>query len=180
MPETYEVDSEFAHHSQYVQQNLHKEAQRLGQSFCNTLIDAFGKLKAGTFFHGQGIRLNVPVLVKITVAFWEDILRIQTFHPLRHADRHKMAAHLFKWISRLRPIICTGTPSSPDWKSLTKANSIFAVICSLAFIKCAIRYGAEIQHMLYTSEFRDIQPYEWSIIFHLIEKAYPPSPNTAV
>lgn len=108
------------------------------------------------------------------ISFWEDIIRLQAYHPINLPDRHKYAAFIFKWISKSRPI-----KLKPNCKSLGRPeiymhiNAMFAFSCAFGFLNCQKPSSVEFDCIAYSGTFREIHPEQWALLFHFMEKANP-------
>jgi hypothetical protein len=165
--------NQFTERLQYVQEHVQEEAAKHAIKLVETLGRLYFALRDAGLM--KGVTLNGAVLVHACNAFYADIFRIEAFHPLHYAaDDHKKAAHIFKWISRLRPII----PLVKDPKKMKggamSANSVFAMLCAFTLLKMRpfSPSPCELDHILYSSIYRDNQPQEWAMIFYLLEKWY--------
>ena len=59
---------------------------------------------------GQSIELNSQVLHEALASAYCDMYRLTVFRGIKNADRHKRAAFLVKWITKLRPICIRAYP----------------------------------------------------------------------
>ncbi len=118
--------------------------------------------------------LNEATLLRASISFWEDILRIQAYHPINRAEKHKMAAYIFKWIAKMRPVKPVVDYTSSLTNAEMNANAMFAFLCACGYLKCRKDLPAdERRRILYSATYRDVHPDEWTIIFDYLERVYP-------
>jgi hypothetical protein len=157
-----------------VQKRVPGEAQKRARELAKTLGRIFSWLRYSKLMVGTNVYLNEAVLIHVCSAFYADLFRLEAFHPARPADTHKQAAHIFKWISRLRPVYPEAqNPQKLKGLAVT-ANGIFAIYCALSFLDMEpfVPTASEREHMLYSSTYRDIHPQEWAMMFYLLEKLH--------
>ncbi|MBD5417366.1 MAG: hypothetical protein HDR50_06850 [Desulfovibrio sp.] len=152
---------------------LPKEAQRCGRELAERLSKVFYQMK-GALFQGHGIVLNEATLVRASISFWEDILRVKAYHPIDRAEKHKKAAYIFKWIARMRPV--KPLVDNPDRLTSAEmnANAMFAFLCACGYLNCRRNLDEEeIRRILYSATYRDVSADEWAIIFGYVELVHP-------
>ena len=147
---------------------LAKERGVLFSNFLHTLWEKF----YSSVYHEKNLSMNYIVLARVVESFWEDILRIETYHDVNPSDRHKLAAYLFKWLSRMQPITPTISFENLEKElsfEILQANALFAMACALSFLKCSDFSEDEKDYIIYSSMYRDIHAAEWTMIFYLLE-----------
>jgi hypothetical protein len=167
--------AQFAASLQYVQDHAAPEAKKRAPELMGVLGHHFFALRESPLMTGVDIYLNEAVLAHACNAFYADIFRIEAFHSVHYAaDDHKKAAHIFKWISRLRPIYPNRDNPHGLKGAAIIANSMFAMLCACTFLKISAFTPTpnEREHINYSSIYRDIHPQEWSMTFYLLEKLY--------
>ncbi len=125
--------------------------------------------------------MNDALVKQFSIAMFEDLLRLQAYHPITKPTNYKYAAFVFKWVAKCRPIkpiadnIGKGEYDSKEYESITKANSYFALFLAFGFLKLSINDldPAVIKELVYTATFRDIHPEQLALTFEHIEKTYP-------
>ena len=152
-------------------------ARQRGVFFTRFLHDRWAEFYS-SLYQEKSLSMDYTILGQAVESFWEDMLRIESYHDVEYTDRHKLAAHLFKWLSRMRPIRPTISPRAEDLeKELTaeilQANALFALACAQSFLECSGFSESENQYIIYSSMYRDIHASEWSMIFYLLEKVHP-------
>jgi hypothetical protein len=154
-------------------------ARERGSIFTKSLYKCWKKFYNQPPFHGRSLVINYASLAQAAVAFWEDILRFKSYHTIVYSDEHKRAAHIFKWISRMRPIkiLVDSCSISEIEEPYLRANAFFALACAMSFLKCDDFSQEETKYIIYASMFRDIHAREWSMIFYLLEKQHPSNCN---
>jgi len=157
---------------------LEAEARQRGKDFAKCLHRHWEKFYRLPLYQERGLHMNYALLSQAAVSFWEDLLRIKAYHDIEYSDRHKLAAHLFKWLSRMRPIKPGNDHSGASKLELEvlQANALFALACTQSFLECSEFSDSERQYIIYASTNRDIHAREWSMIFYLLEKIHPVGP----
>lgn len=171
--DTIEASPEYLKQLRACREALPEEAQRCGQELAKRLSKVFSQMKQ-RLFREEPITLNYATLLRATISFWEDILRVKAYHPIDRAEKHKKAAYIFKWIAKMRPV--KPLVDHPDRlrNAEMNANAIFAFLCACGYLKCKkILPKEEIQRILYSATYRDVHPDEWTIIFDYLERLYP-------
>ena len=171
----FDTTEKFDNSRQYVQTHITDEVKKCAPKLMDTLGSLFFKLRDSKALNGINIYLNEGVLAHACCAFFADIFRVEAFHPVLAADDHKKAAHIFKWISRLRPVIPgeEGDPINLKGAAI-RANGMFALLCAASFLdtKAFTPLPNERAHIIYSSIYRDIIPQDWAMIFYLLEKIH--------
>lgn len=173
------LSDEFEEHLRFCQENIHGEALRLTNQTFPLLYDIFSYLLATDYFYRYAglVQLNNYLIKRACISFWEDLVRVRGYHPIDYPDGHKLAAYMFKWINKLRPIEFIDLEKIPDdiENTLLHINGVYSIHCALSMpglnigeITCN-----EFENMLYTAMYRDIHADEWAMIFYLLEKLYP-------
>lgn len=170
--DTIEVSPEYLDKLKACREALPEEAQRCGQELAKRLTEVFIKMKA-KHFQCRGIVLNEATLLRATISFWEDILRVKAYHPIDRAEKHKKAAYIFKWITKMRPVKPLVDHAAELSAPELNANAIFAFLCACGYLKCENVPKDEIRRILYSATYRDVHPDEWTIIFDYLERLYP-------
>ncbi|MDR0465732.1 MAG: hypothetical protein LBH94_00065 [Deltaproteobacteria bacterium] len=172
MPLAQEVSPAYMALLQSCRQELKIESQRLGKELAIRLSKVFHKMWSGPPFQCTGIVLNEATLLRATVSFWEDILRVKAYHPVEHADEYKKAAYLFKWMAKMRPV--KPLVDHPDIirPQDMNANALFAWLCAQGYLKIGVLPGQELKRVIYSATYREVNPDEWATIFYLLEKTY--------
>ena len=151
---------------------MRAKALQQGKAFAKHLHDTW-KQFYNSLYQGRNLHMNYTLLAFAAESFCEDMLRVKGYHDIAYADNHKYAAHIFKWLSRMRPI----KPINDHVKGLKKeelySNALFALACAQSFLKCSDFSAEENQYIVYSSMYRDIHAREWSMIFYLLEKSHP-------
>ena len=93
------------------------------------LVFAVAVRSYGQYFKrlAPDIELNKKILYEAFGSAYCDMYRLTVFRGIRHADVHKKAAFLIKWIAKLRPIHihrCTNAP-------IQYVNELFAVTVAM-------------------------------------------------
>ena len=83
--------------------------------------------------HWNHLRLNEQILFEAIGSCYSDIYRLQVFRNIRHADTHKRAAFLMKWIVKYRPIQIVDNVVIRHVSTML-ANEIFAVELALTMM----------------------------------------------
>jgi len=77
------------------------------------------------------IVLNKHALYEAVASAYCDIFRLKAFRGIIHADRHKRAAFLIKWIAKLRPIYVYRHPPNAVFQFV---NELFAVTVAMSIL----------------------------------------------
>lgn len=171
--DTIEPSPAFLQQVKGCRDGLGEEAQRCGQELAKRLAKVFTLMKL-SLFQDRGIVLNEATLLRATISFWEDILRVKAYHPIDRAEKHKKAAYIFKWIAKMRPVKPVVDHADELTNAEMNANAMFAFLCACGYLKCKKSLPAdEIQRILYSATYRDVHPDEWTIIFDYLERVYP-------
>ena len=167
-----EVSSSYLEKLQAGRLGLKSESERLGRDQADRLSQVFHKMLASPTFEGRGIILHESTLLRASVAFWEDMLRIKAYHPIDRTDRYKKAGYIFKWIIKMRPV----KPDEENPENLRSqdlnANAMFAVLCACGYLNIGLIPEQEFNRIVYTATYREINPDEWAMQFRLMEKLY--------
>jgi len=169
-------DSEqFDAYLKYVQTHVTEESLKRAPELMGTLGLLYFKLRNSKLMAEANICLDEAALAHACNAFFEDIFRVEAFHPVNPADNHKKAAHIFKWISRLRPVHPEENNPTTLKGGAIIANGMFAMLCAFSFlnINAFTPSYSERAHIIYSSMYRDIDPREWAMIFYQLEKRHP-------
>jgi hypothetical protein len=152
---------------------LPEEARKRAEELMPSLGEIFFIYK-NTCHYENRIVLSEGILAQACISFWEDILRVKAYHTVHYADGHKKAAYIFKWITKLRPVKPLVDYSKVLFDAEIEANSKYALYCALAFLKIKMPYinESELKYIIYSANYREIHPEEWSMIFYLLEKFY--------
>lgn len=156
-----------------VKELIKSTAKTRGREFTKALHESWKVFYNMPPYQQHGLVMNYTSLGQAADSFWEDMLRIKSFHDIEYGDRHKLAAHIFKWLSRMRPIKPINDHSAQQAPEFLQANALFALACAQSFLDCSDFSGDENQYILYSSTYRDIHAREWSMIFYLLEKQHP-------
>jgi hypothetical protein len=90
------------------------------------------RIYEGHYQHFQAnTELVRPLLHEAVASAYCDICRLTVFRGIKHADIHKQAAFLVKWIAKLRPIHVRNYPSG---SALQYINEAFAVTIALTIM----------------------------------------------
>lgn len=154
-----------------VREEIPGEAQKKAEILAKGLIRYFVDFKYDAPYWGNGIILNEAILKQTTIAFFEDIIRLRTYHPINNPSKYKYAAFIFKWISKCRPIKILTDHANDYSEYYTRANAIFAIHCALAFLKCTPPDEVQMREIIYSATFRSIHPEQWALTFYYMEKA---------
>jgi hypothetical protein len=167
-----DVSSGFMEQLRACRETLTSESKRLGGELAKRLAEAYRKMEAGPPFHGTGIALNQATLLRATVSFWEDILRVKAYHPIEQADRYKKAAYIFKWIAKMRPVKPVVDHPNDIRPQDMNANAIFAVLCACGYLglDTAVIPEEEFKRLRYSATYREINADEWATIFFQLKK----------
>lgn len=171
------LDKEFREKIDYCQKNLHSQAKKLADELCEGLSAIYTLFENCSFIaEDSELSLNHAYLKRAATAFFEDLIRIRSYHPIIELDGHKKAGYLFKWINKFRPISITSEGHPLDAYELN-VNGLYSIICAFSVLEKKIDFGLfttqELDNMLYTAMFRDIHPDEWAVIFYFYEKIHP-------
>ena len=104
-----------------------------------------------------------------------DLERHKDFHRLEIADRHKMAAFLFKWLAKVRPIAISAYEQGPNADYALHVNAYFALMVALGELNMDIHEFAltpVYKHMIYSASYRNINAQNWAITFCLLEASF--------
>jgi hypothetical protein len=152
-------------------EKLPKVAALRAKDTYRALLEWYSKFFASPPYQKRGvIQLNKPLLRLVAESFWQDLLRLKAFDPMDFADNHKQAAYIFKWISRLRPVIPCDNIGELE-VGVLQANAWFALHCAQCFLGVHQFSVEEEAYIVYASFYRDVRPEEWSMIFYALEKA---------
>ncbi|MDR2603976.1 MAG: hypothetical protein LBC55_01295 [Desulfovibrio sp.] len=151
---------------------IHTESRERGKEFSEWLQTFWTQFYCLPQYQKHGLFMNYALLSQAATSFCEDMLRIKSYHNIEYGDRHKQAAHLFKWLSRIRPIK-PHNDNNPELEDIIlRANSFFALACAMSCLQCDDFTDGEIKYIIYASMYRDIHAREWSMIFYLLEKQH--------
>lgn len=153
-----------------VREEIPKASRRKAETLAIFLTRFFIKFKATYPNSGVGIQLNEAMLKQCCIAYFDDITRLQKYHPIDITDNYKNAAFIFKWICKCRPIKLMSTHCLDYTDEYTMVNAIFAIHCALAFLQCPPPDGKQILNLMYTGTFRCIHPEQMSLLFFYMEK----------
>lgn len=155
-----------------VRKHIECESRKRGKKFYKEfLVPAFARFYSLPAYQQCGLALNKATLAIAAISYWEDMLRLKSYHTLNVPDKHKQAAHIFKWISRLRPIKPVVDYAEELDSHLLEANAWFALACAQSLISEIPLKKSEEVFIVYSSMYRDIHAREWSMIFYLLEKS---------
>jgi hypothetical protein len=170
----YELPTEDNETIQKTKELIQKIAQTWSIPFTKGLITHWKRFYCLPMYQKSGLVMNYASLAQAAISFWEDLLRIKSYQDIEYSDRHKRAAHIFKWISHIRPIKASNDHCDFDKidKSRLQANAFFALACAMAFLECEDFTPGENEYIIYSSMYRDIHAREWSMIFYLLEKQH--------
>jgi hypothetical protein len=149
------------------------KGKEFGEPVARKLHDSWKKFYRLPPYQERGLYMNYSCLSQAAISCSEDMLRIKSYQELEHGDRHKLAAYLFKWLSRMRPIKPVTDNNADLEEKYLFANAYFALSCAQSVLECSDFGDEEIKYIRYSSTFRDIHAREWSMIFYLLEKCYP-------
>lgn len=141
-----------------VREEIVAQSYKETNSIINGLSDYFVDFRNGSPYQGSKLFLCTPTLRQAILAFWQDVIRLQSYHPINVINRFKRAAFIFKWICKCRPIKIVSTYPPECAEDYTRVNAIFAMHCAMAFLKCPPPNGEELKEIIYTGTFRCIQP----------------------
>ena len=163
----------------YVQEHVTEESLKRAPELMKTLGLLYFKLRDSKLMKEANIFLDEAALAHACSAFFADIFRIEAFHAVNPADNHKKAAHIFRWISRFRPVRPKENSPTSLKGSTIIANAMFAVLCAFSFlnIKAFTPSSSERDHIIYSSIYRDIDPRDWAMIFYQLEMRHPEKPS---
>ena len=119
------------------------------------------------------VRLDRGLLFLVVKSYFDDIYRFKDYTGSKSADRHKQAAYLIKWISKLRPIqiVSEITPYSNE---IIWINSSFSLYVGLIFLDVpnifASLSDSMYETLMYTTQYRYISGKQLSPLLYLIEK----------
>jgi len=165
----------------YVQENVTKEALKRAQALMKTLGWHYFKLRDSKLMDRVDLFLDEAALAHACSAFYADIFRVEAFHSVNPTDDHKKAAHIFRWISRFRPVRPKENSPTSLKGAAVIANGMFAMLCAFTFlnINAFTPSQSERDHIVYTSMYRDIDPREWAMIFYQLEMRHPEKPQSS-
>lgn len=122
----------------------------------------------------DGICLNSWKLRTAVTSWMHDLNRLKDFHSISTPDRHKDAAFMAYWISKIQPVqsVCTQTKTKPA--HLVLSNAEFGLHYAYARLKIQSRHLEEQshRHLLYALFYRSVQPEALSLSFYFLETAY--------
>lgn len=168
-----EASSAYLEELRKCRNGLSGESKRCGKELAKRLVKTFSLMKF-SLFQGRGIVLNEATLIRATISFWEDILRVKAYHPIDRAEKHKKAAYIFKWISKFRPVKPLVDHPDKLTNAEMNANPMYAWLCASGYLKCKRDLPEEeTKLIIYFSTYRDIHPDEWTLIFAYLERLYP-------
>ena len=149
------------------------EANRLGLSLAHRLNDFYYKEFIGSpCFSGMRVVLSPADLLEATTAYAIDLLRIVAFHPINEIDNHKLAAYLFKWLCKLRPVRLVVDATGKFENRELYANACFSFLCAKRYLDIGnFLPKNELEYILYSATHRDIHPEEWAGMFYFMEVA---------
>ena len=121
---------------------------------------------------GDKVYLNKGLLKITVVSYFDDIVRYREYHGTKNADGHKKAAFTVKWISKIRPVNIRVDEENLTRKEIL-CNQVFAVIAGLSFLDIDVTKISEnlFDNLLYTSQYRDIDPIQMATSMYILEKS---------
>ncbi len=157
-----------------------KEAHIKASNYAITLVKAFTNFSKLGMYKGSKLYLSNVVVKQLCLAMFEDLLRLQAYHPITIPTRYKYAAFTFKWINKCRPIKSVAdnynaVSTQQEYEDITKVNACFALHFVCAFLDgCEIENipNAVLKELLYTGTFRSIHPEQLALTFEQIAKLY--------
>lgn len=125
--------------------------------------------------HRINASINPLFLADACESCFIDLERHKDFHRLDIADRHKMAAFLFKWLAKVRPIAISSYVTDTNADYALHINSYFALMAALGELNMDI-YDFEstpvYKHIIYAASYREINAQNWAITFCLLEASF--------
>ncbi len=155
-----------------------REANSKAEQFAGYIVNAFNEFHRQGPYQNTKLHLSVVLVKQLSLAMFEDLLRMQAYHPIERPTRYKYAAFAFKWITKCRPIkpIMDGyNYDARDYECLSKANAYFAMHFIFAFLdKCNWKKipPCVFRELAYTGTFRSIHPEQLALTLEHIEKTY--------
>lgn len=140
------------------------------------LMDFFTQVNHTLARNRIAASINPLFLADACESCFIDLERHKDFHRLDIADRHKMAAFLFKWLAKARPIAISAYVTGPKADYALHINAYFALMAALGELNMDIHEFAltpVYQHMIYAASYRDINAQNWAITFCLLEASFP-------
>ena len=154
---------------------IEAQAKQLAER-CGRLFDYIKKKPP--FSLGRSVVLNNGMLFHAAISARIDINRHADSHPVDGPARHKQAAFVFKWLTRIqaiKPVVDYTDKIDPE---LLLCNSYFATVCAMSYLHIDILKfvrSPECKEILYAGLYRNIVPETWAITFSLLEQVFPGS-----
>lgn len=140
-----------------------------------TLLEFFTSMNGTLAQKKISASINPLYLADACESCFIDLERHKDFHRLDIADRHKMAAFLFKWLAKARPIAISAYVPGPNANYALHVNAYFALMAALGELNINIHEFAAApvyQQMIYAASYREINAQNWAMTFCLLEASF--------
>ena len=155
-----------------------KSIRKTAQENAFDLLKFFYEVRRSLEAQSIGASVNPLFLASACESCLIDLERHRDFHRLDIADRHKRAAFLFKWLSKMRPINLLAHRLGPGAGRAVHVNGYFALMAALGELEIDVHKFAPtpmVQHIVYAASYRDINAENWALTFCLLEMLFPAS-----
>lgn len=90
------------------------------------------------------ISVSYPNVVSVNIRYFNDLIRLKTFHPIKPAHKSKIAGYTLKWINLYPPIVSTATPDEFSSLSEEARSVVLALKPSIASPLIAYLYKGRV------------------------------------
>lgn len=131
----------------------------------------------------SSVTISKPLLLNCVESYFVDIQRVKDWHGMERADRFKIAAYTFKWLTKVKPIQIGDVSSAAPLvkKRAMLVNSDFASINAL-FIAGVNKVSMDeefTRRLLYTGYYRSVEEGTLAMLLESWARLYPRMPKAS-